>query len=262
MMIPENDKRIKIFYFSGSGNTQIISDGIEDTFKNRGFPVESMRIEETESVQVLDGDMIGIGFPVAMFSTYPIVLKFLFNLPNVSNVPIFGFNTLAGAYPWGLVGKLHSILSKKGYIPIAFKQFLMPNNLFIKMPEKMRKKRMLRGAEDAEKFVDSIISGKCNWNRVPIVSNIMFFLFSQLVKVSEMPLHQKLLKIGVMHEKCIQCGICAKKCPVENISFDSKILIGNNCQYCFRCVAVCPVQATFGIATARNNHYRAEGSHL
>lgn len=50
-----------------------------------------------------------------------------------------------------------------------------------------------------------------------------------------------------------------KKCPVRSIDITEKVVIEDGCQNCFRCVAVCPQKATFGIVTPQSLHYRAEG---
>jgi ferredoxin len=70
------------------------------------------------------------------------------------------------------------------------------------------------------------------------------------------------LTLHLVHIFLVWCIWCIKKCPAHNITLDEKIIIGNKCQYCFRCVAVCPVMATFGVLSPKSLHYRAEYSNL
>jgi len=58
-----------------------------------------------------------------------------------------------------------------------------------------------------------------------------------------MPL-QMAADVDLSQEKRIGCGICAKVCPVGNISMkDGKAVNGVNCNYCLGCVHFCPHQA-------------------
>jgi len=58
-------------------------------------------------------------------------------------------------------------------------------------------------------------------------------------------------------DNCISCGLCEKKCPLDNI----KIVSGKpewkgNCTQCMACICTCPVQAIeYGSKTAGKARY-------
>ena len=60
-----------------------------------------------------------------------------------------------------------------------------------------------------------------------------------------------------VEEKCTQCGICEKICPVGNIKLvDGKPTWHQNCEQCMRCIQWCPVEAIqIGKATITRTRY-------
>ena len=52
------------------------------------------------------------------------------------------------------------------------------------------------------------------------------------------------------YEKCINCGLCAEKCPTDTITFEGKkvknIEITDDCVGCTLCAKACPVDAIEG----------------
>ncbi|MGE5672076.1 MAG: EFR1 family ferrodoxin, partial [Fibrobacterota bacterium] len=194
------------------------------------------------------------------FSTYPIVFNFLQKIEKVHGNCAFAFDTMGGTSLWGIMGKLKTILANKGFRTLGFEEFKMPPNLFVKFPENWRRTRVEKGLRRAEDFVNKLISGDLSWNRIPIVSEVMYRLSHALFSITEYKWHQKYLKMKVDTTKCNSCGICSSKCPVKNIIVKEKAEIGNHCLYCFRCAGVCPSKAISGIASPRSLHYLAEGA--
>jgi ferredoxin len=225
-----------------------------------GYNSTCSLIENTEQVNISEGEIIGIGFPIASFSTYPIVFDFLNKLPSAKGTPVFCFVTMAGVHLWGIIDEVRDLLKRKGYRPIGYSSYKMPPNIFIKIPEKMRARRMDAGKKKAVDFASKLLDGKCRWGKMLVGSKLIFWLCNGLFSITESKWHQRLLKIRVDNSLCNQCGICVKKCPNHNIAIKEKVIIQDDCQYCFRCISVCPQKATFGIATPRTLHYRAEGA--
>lgn len=61
-------------------------------------------------------------------------------------------------------------------------------------------------------------------------------------------------------ENCIKCGLCAKKCPTQAISYENfKDIDSERCISCFRCIKICPVHSK-NMNTAQYEEFAKEFS--
>lgn len=56
-------------------------------------------------------------------------------------------------------------------------------------------------------------------------------------------LHGLYKNFYVEHDKCVKCGICARVCPMGNITYDPWPVIGSKCIVCGACRQNCPHSA-------------------
>lgn len=61
-------------------------------------------------------------------------------------------------------------------------------------------------------------------------------------------------------DKCISCGLCEKKCPLNDIILvDGKPTWQGRCTHCMACINYCPVEAiNYGKRTVKKKRYTAE----
>lgn len=61
-------------------------------------------------------------------------------------------------------------------------------------------------------------------------------------------------------EKCISCGMCAERCPLNNIRLaDGKPRWGKDCTHCMACICYCPQEAIeYGKKSKGRRRYRCE----
>jgi NAD-dependent dihydropyrimidine dehydrogenase PreA subunit len=249
-------KNIDFYYFSGTGNTMLVARKMTEIFQEEGYIVNLEKMEISESSEVNTEHTIGLGFPVAILSTYNLVWNFIQSLPEVQGTEIFMVDTMGG-YSGGLVGPLRAILERKGYQPIGACEIIMPVNIFYIQNDKTNREKVKKGLEIAEKYAKALIDGRSRWGRVPFFSDALNIFSKAGIKLTTIDLHQKYFKFRTNEVLCNKCGICAEICPVGNIMFDEYPVSGNKCEYCMRCVSMCPIGAIRSLFTYNGKTYSA-----
>ena len=249
----DQNKKIDIYWFSGSGNTLFIAKVIAAFLTDNNFEVNLKQIENTNPATVDLSRTIGLAIPVAEQGTYPFIWDFIKGLPSTNDQDIVGtqvfmVDTLM-LYSGGIKGPVKKILKKKGFQLLGTKEIIMPNNL-MKMknqPEK-DKLKMGKGAATAEQFAKDLIDGKAVWKDIPLYSDMMAS-FSK--KDSTWNVFRKYFPLKVDNAKCTRCRLCERICPEKSWSFDKEKnemnWLKTDCIYCLRCFSYCPAQAiTYG----------------
>lgn len=243
-METENIKVVDLYYFSGTGNTYLVIQAMKEIFERNRISVNIHPIEQKPSVVFRTDQLIGIAFPVVAFSTFPFVRQFIKDLPFGKGTNIFMVDTL-GMISGGIVGPLKKVLKAKGYNPVGAREIKMPENFYPrKVSQDENMTRTQKGLESARHYAQDLCSGKTSWLRVPIISNIIWFLSgSSLVKTF---LNNLGKKFTVDHKKCTKCGLCVELCPVSNISLtNEETQFKSHCEQCMRCLSFCPENAIF-----------------
>jgi NAD-dependent dihydropyrimidine dehydrogenase PreA subunit len=251
----DSKKIIDLYYFSGTGNTLLVAESFAGHISQLGYTTNLIQMERSSPEQIDRGHIIGLAFPVAM-STFPFVWDFIHGLPRTSGTEVFILATMAGGSV-GLVGRLKTVLLRKGFTPLGAHQVRMPANIFFVQDEDSNERLRGEGIASAELFAEKIVAGTANWPCIPIVSDIAYLLYLLVISSWKIKLHQKIFRYIVDESKCIKCGLCSRLCPVDNISLDSLPRFGLKCQYCMRCISFCPVHAIKSKFLYKNRTYKA-----
>jgi NAD-dependent dihydropyrimidine dehydrogenase PreA subunit/flavodoxin len=234
-------KNVDIYYFSGTGNTLLVVQKAVEVFREHGVVTRLFKMEKTDPSRVDTSHTIGLAFPVAVQSTYPLVWEFIDQLPPGRLVGAFMIDTLAG-FSGGIVGPLREVLRRKGYLPLGAKEIRMPNNFLPGKinPEKNERKRVA-GLKKSAEFARALLEGRARWGRVPILSDLISH-FSRSKRVRD-SMSRKGSKFKINTSACTNCGTCIKLCPIGNISMESFPVFSDRCQQCMRCISFCPTEA-------------------
>jgi NAD-dependent dihydropyrimidine dehydrogenase PreA subunit/flavodoxin len=235
---------IKIYYFTGSRNTLKAANKVKERFEKHELTCELIKMEDlfdgVLAEDLVDIDYIGLMFPVAIQSTFPLVWNFIEKLPQVDGQKIFMIDTME-VFSGGIVGPLRKVLEGKGYECIGALELKMTSSIQTKEKDKEKlSDKNLMAMRHTEKFIDKLILGKTRWHRIPILSDCM-----RRISVGRAIWRNHSQKLAIDHEICVECKICMRDCPVRALDFiEEKIIIDHNkCNSCMRCVHHCPVDA-------------------
>jgi ferredoxin/flavodoxin len=244
-------KTIRLRYFSGTGNTEIVTFMIVSKLRELGCDVRAEKIgmekdeRRTPTTEYTAGttiDCLGIGAPVIGFGTPSPVLDFIKRLPRGNGMKVFIFRTAGGVIPGNFNASrdMIALLEKKGYDVFHERLFSIGSNWIIRFSNAAMRKLHDATKVKTETMCVEIISGK---RRLYETGGRKRFRDALLRRLSGIGLRLLALDFRV-GKGCTGCGRCAKRCPAGNIGIrGGKPRFGAKCAACMRCVYACPEKA-------------------
>ncbi len=254
-----------IFYFSGTGNTELISKELKKVLEEKNNKVELLSIEDIEETDSLNltNKIIGFAYPVYKF-TFPDNFLKLFPLFNKfgKNINYFQFCTYA-RFTANVFYDFSKKLTKNNYSLIACKSFKSPSNgISSRLPATDYEYKTVMFFEDSienkiRDFADEIINNLENKKLIKLSKpGILASIKLKIVKDIEIT---KYPKLQIDSKKCIVCGLCVNNCPDNNLKMHDdyiEIINERNCLHCLRCMHNCTSNAIrFGELTKGENRY-------
>ena len=277
-----------IVYFSGTGNTEMITVELVSRLRKHGWEVEAVSIEQFDSksrdfnFRLRTMDMLGFGFPVYKLS-YPEIMEQLFpfiSFAKPSGKPFFVFSTYCRFPSTALhrfalrLGNSEAADSGQPHTPVALRAFKCPSNGIASMraPES-------RAYREVMYFVAGI-GVKLDDFAAEIITGYERFMVERTgVRHRGRPFDGRRERLAgrieksrypvltVYAELCIGCGLCAKRCPDDNLFMERRpearpIAVprdAEDCLHCLRCMHICPKKAiTFGPLVQGPSRYTAK----
>ena len=244
-----DDSHIALFYFSGTGNTEIIARLLGDEFKMRGICADAFKIETILSSPSRDlffddiekYEHLGMGYPIHALNAPRIFFDFIKILPSIPTKNTFIFKCSGDPFlKGGSTSMVQTRLERKGYSVSYERLFVMPANVFISYPESLVKQLYDAACKKAKTMVEEILNGTRRLQENDWFLDIVSRAFSMLEGKGA----RYMGKDFRVSESCTLCGICIDNCPTGNIYRENTMIrFHSRCLLCLRCIYKCPENA-------------------
>jgi len=241
-------KKALITTFSQSGSTKNIADRIANGIKSDKWEIERVDIAKSNMKDVSQYDLVGIGTPAYFFRPPFIVQDFVNRLKGLKNKPTFVF-VLHGTHLGDCGNRIRRTLKRKGAKDLGYftsygadywMGYIKRGTMF--SPDSPTKKEL----QSAEEFGKSVVKSFSDQRDeiTPYDPPIPLMYRIERATVNRPLVKYFYSKTFTVNDDCNNCGVCIKKCPVNNISEQyGKLKWDSNCQLCATCELSCPKDA-------------------
>ena len=243
-------QRVRLYYFSGTGNTRWAAYRFADAAETLGAGVElipitdDMLLDESQD----DTDVIGVAHPIYGADVPPIVKRFFRRLadsiggdsvkPSLFVLTTYGFIDALGpkyeqAQMAGLPLRWYSGMHLVNNITTPKRPERIPD-------EDVAERRKAKALPVIEAIAGDVVTGADATPHVSLPSVV-----GPIVrKITEGAVRDHYSHIGIDRDRCVLCKLCVEQCPTNAITYtERRFHVSDACTACMRCYSFCPVQA-------------------
>ena len=249
-----------VIYFSGNGNSKSIAVAASKKLSCRYIALEGKNLVNPASfvAECRDSDIVWV-FPVYSWGIPPVVVRFIEKCRLDCAGSTHHLVVTCGDDAGLTSRQWRRLIASRGWATGCSASVIMPNTYVLMkgfdtdIPETVARK-LTAAPKSLDHAIDMIKShstadttnrGSFAW----IKSRIIHPWFCRHA-MSAKPFHAT--------ADCTSCGLCAKQCPMLNITIDAdgQPRWGDNCALCLRCYHRCPSSAVaYGNATKGKHRY-------
>jgi len=248
---------VKIFYFSGTGNSLLLSRRIAAQIKGAELlPAVSLYGSTSKK---MEADAVGFVFPVYCLDI-PDFIKDIIEKNNFSSVGYFFAAVTCGGTPGNALSSLDRKLRAKGKKLNCGFEVKMGDNSIVYVTSQDELKQRMESLEGISSEIAAMVNKREITGQVYDFKADSVLMMNQMNKALSMDF--KINSKSAIKEKCNLCGLCTEVCPVRNIKIiNGNVEWGNNCIRCYACLNWCPRSAIrFGsIEPGPKQQYRCPG---
>jgi len=240
-----------VVWYSQTGNTERIGRAIALSWRKNGIETTACDYRNMDADSLAGYDIIAAGSPVYYYEVPENYHQWLKTIPDISGTPVAAFVTFGGAggNQHNTACELLGLLADRGGVPAGMATFSCMS-AFAPTWSTGNSGRILkyRHLPDnatynaAREFAESVLSNAAQGRAVAVKGK---FSLNNTIKGGVSIGFTKLLMTGhsIDDKKCIRCGKCVEKCPVDAINPERESVDTDKCIACFGCVNNCPANA-------------------
>jgi len=249
--------KIMILYFTGTGNSRYVAEKIADKTKGQQLNLNAL-IKKNEAVAVQAENLVFVTPTYAW--RIPKIIREWIRKADFSAVKKVWFVMTCGSEIGNASAYNQKLCNEKGCEYMGTAQIIMPENYIamFDVPEKNEAREIIENANPVIEMAAQTISAG---EKLPAEKDSLYCrILSGIVNpvFYHFCVKSNAFKVD---DRCIKCGMCAEKCPLNNIRIvDGKPVWGKNCTHCMACICYCPTEAIeYGEKSKGKPRYHMEG---
>lgn len=247
-----------ICYFSGTGNSQRAAKQIARICQDQVFSINNSLKKGPGQTLHSDSSFVFV-VPTYAWRIPRVVEQWIRDTTFTGSKSAY-FVLTCGSDFGNAARYANSLCQEKGFSFWGLSGVVMPEN-YVAMfptPDQTEAARILAEAEPHISQLADYIKGGLPLPAPPIK------LLDKLKSGPVTPLFYSLFvrdKGFTVTEDCVDCGLCARRCPLGNITMENKKPVWHgNCTHCMACIGGCPTEAIEykGTSKGRPRYYIME----
>lgn len=238
---------MKIYYFTSTGNCLYIAKKIKEKIENCELISMSKALKNKEFN--IEEEVVGLIYPIHCGSLPMVAEEFIKNVNINKNSYIFAIGVTGGGRAKDSFPHINKLLKENEISNYLCVKYI---SNYTRSGRNPTKERALKAIESQEKIIEDFIEAI----KLRKIKKVDYKLGKQILYKGWKKYFNK-DKAFKVNEDCINCEICKKICPVDNIEMkNNKPVWLGKCTDCMACINICPKKAiNLGNATIKKERY-------